>query len=158
MKVIYSTQHQHNDLVEKKIRSLHKLLLMTKLCHIQLTFFSSYLIYFIDWWWPSCPSLLILQDKYFQPTHQSVTSLAFYDPLQFSQTTFAGRVGYSAIRFLPIWDMQNGLHTPFHHCFKQFCTNAILYMVLPRTEFEIRRKHLIFNSFGTLSLSIPLCN
>lgn len=93
----------------KKMRTLHKLLLMTKLCHIQLIFFSSYLICFTDWWWSSSLSLRIPQDKHFQPTHQSVTFLTFYDPLQFSQTTFVGRVGYSAIGFLTIWDKQDGL-------------------------------------------------
>lgn len=103
----------------KKMRTLQKLLLMTKLCHIQLTFFSSYLICFIDWWWSSWPSLHI-QDKHFQPTHQSVTFLTFYDPLQFSQTTFAGRAGYSAIGFLTIWDKQDGLYPSFLNYFKQF--------------------------------------
>lgn len=112
----------------KKMRTLQKLLLMTKLCHIQLTFFSSYLICFIDWWWSSCPSLHI-QDKHFQPTHQSVTFLTFYDPLQFSQTTFAGRAGYSAIGFLTIWDKQDGLILP-PQLFQAVLKDTIPYKVL----------------------------
>lgn len=148
----------------KKMRTLHTLLLMTKLCHIQLTFFSSYLICFTDWWWSSCTSLHILQDKHFQPTHQSVTFLTFYDPLQFSQTTSVGRAGYSATGFLTIWDKQDGLHPSFLNSFKQFCADMVLYMILvgwvfllrlilvifkwTKTEFETRRKQLRSNTFS----------
>lgn len=113
----------------KKMRTLHKLLLMTTLCHIQLTFFSSYLICFTDWWWSSSLSLHILQDKHFQPTHQSVTFHTFYDPLQFSRTIFVGRVGYRAIVFFTIWDKQDGLQPSFLKSFKHFCTDMILVLV-----------------------------
>lgn len=114
----------------KNMRTLHRLLLMSKLCHIQVTFFSSYLICFTDWWWSSCPSLHILEDKHFQSTHQYVTFLTLYNHLQFSQTTFIGRAGYSAIGFLTIWDKQDGLHHSIFNFFKLFSTGMMLYMVL----------------------------
>lgn len=165
MKVIYSTQHRHNDFVGgKKTRTLHKLLLMTTLCHIQLTFFSSYLICFIDWWWSSRPSLHILQDKHFQPTHQSVTFLTFYDPLQFSQSTSVGRAGYTAIGFLTLGDKQDGLHPDFPKSVQNCLKEIILYTILvgwgffkrillvifkwTKIEFEIRRKQLRYNTFS----------